>query len=113
MNQVVDKALRNELDELVANMCKALNDSKRLLVLYALSDGPHTVSELCAVLEAPQSNTSQHLAVLRAAGMVDTERQGNSVVYSLRHPTLIDTIDQLRGIMADEITRRHSAISSR
>ena len=108
----VDGALRDELDELVAGMCKGLNDPKRLLVLYALSDGPHTVSELCDVLQAPQSNTSQHLAVLRTAGMVDTERRGNSVIYSLRHPKVIDAIDKLREILADELDRRQRAISA-
>lgn len=108
----VDGALRDELDELVAGMCKGLNDPKRLLVLYALSDGPHTVSELCDVLQAPQSNTSQHLAVLRTAGMVDTERRGNSVIYSLRHPKVIDAIDKLREILADELNRRQQAISA-
>jgi len=108
----VDGALRDELDELVAGMCKGLNDPKRLLVLYALSDGPHTVSELCDVLQAPQSNTSQHLAVLRTVGMVDTERRGNSVIYSLRHPKVIDAIDKLREILADELNRRQQAISA-
>ena len=112
MAQMIDHGLREELDELVAGMCKGLNDSKRLLVLYVLSDGPHTVSELCEVLDTPQSNTSQHLAVLRTAGMVDTERRGNSVVYSLRHPKIIDAIDSLREIMADEIARRSRAISA-
>lgn len=112
MAGVVDGALRNELDELVAGMCKGLNDPKRLLVLYALSGGPHTVSELCDVLQAPQSNTSQHLAVLRTAGMVDTERRGNSVIYSLRHPKVIDAIDKLREILADELNRRQQAISA-
>lgn len=111
MAQVIDARLRHELDELVANMCKALNDPKRLLVLYALSDGPHTVSELCEVLEIQQSNASQHLAVLRTAGMVDTERQGNSVVYSLRHPKVIDAVDQLRGIMGDELERRQRLVT--
>ena len=112
MNHIVDAALRNELDELVANMCKALNDSKRLLLLYALSDGPHSVTELCEVLEAPQSNTSQHLAVLRSAGMVETERSGNSVVYSLRHPDVIGAIDQLRAIMGAELDRRQRVMAN-
>jgi DNA-binding transcriptional ArsR family regulator len=112
MTMEIDAALRDELDELVAGMCKGLNDPKRLLLLYALSDGSHTVSELCEILDAPQSNTSQHLAVLRTAGMVDTERQGNSVVYSLRHPKIIEAIDQLRQIMSDEIGRRQRVISS-
>lgn len=108
MAQVIDSALRQELDELVANMCKALNDPKRLLVLYALTDGAHTVTELCTILDAPQSNVSQHLAVLRTAGMVETARRGSNVRYSLRHPKVVDVIDDLRGIMADELRRRQS-----
>jgi len=112
MVTTVTASLRAELDEVVAGMCKGLNDSKRLLVLYALSDGPHTVGELCTMLEASQSNTSQHLAVLRTAGLVDTERQGNSVVYSLRHPKVIEAVDKLREIMVDEVARRHRAFGT-
>jgi ArsR family transcriptional regulator len=102
----IDSLLRQELDELVASMCKALNDPKRLLLLYALQNGRYTVSELCELIEAPQSNTSQHLAVLRDRGLVEAERQGNNVVYSLRHPKVIDAIDILRGVMSDELERQ-------
>jgi DNA-binding transcriptional ArsR family regulator len=102
----IDSLLRQELDELVASMCKALNDPKRLLLLYALRYGRYTVSELCELIEAPQSNTSQHLAVLRDRGLVEAERQGNNVVYSLRHPKVIDAIDILRGVMSDELSRQ-------
>lgn len=104
----IDANLRQELDELVASMCKALNDPKRLLLLYALRFGAHTVTELCNVIEAPQSNTSQHLAVLRDRGLVEAERQGNNVLYSLRHPKVIDAIDMLRGVMSDELTRQQA-----
>ena len=102
----IDALLRQELDELVASMCKALNDPKRLLLLYALRSTPQTVSELCQVIEAPQSNTSQHLAVLRDRGLVEAERQGNNVVYSLRHPKVIQAIDILRSVMSDELGRQ-------
>lgn len=102
----IDSLLRQELDELVASMCKALNDPKRLLLLYALRYGRYSVSELCDLIEAPQSNTSQHLAVLRDRGLVEAERQGNNVVYSLRHPKVIDAIDLLRGVMSDELERQ-------
>lgn len=112
MADVMDPLLRQELDELVATMCKALNDPKRLLVLYALRSGPHTVGELCEVLDAPQSNTSQHLAVLRNGGMVETARQGNNVVYSLRHERVVDAIDVLREVMAAELARRQSLIAA-
>jgi DNA-binding transcriptional ArsR family regulator len=104
----IDSLLRRELDELVASMCKALNDPKRLLLLYALRYGRYTVSELCEIIEAPQSNTSQHLAVLRDRGLVEAERQGNNVMYSLRHPKVIEAIDILRGVMSDELERQTS-----
>ena len=104
----IDPLLRQELEDLSARMCKALNDPKRLLVLYALAGGPHSVSELCEVLGTPQSNTSQHLAVLRDRGLVAADRQGNSVVYTLRHPKAIKAIDLLREVMADELERQQS-----
>ena len=110
---VVDPLLRQELDELGARMCKALNDPKRLLVLYALADGPHTVTELCEVLDAPQSNTSQHLAVLRDRGLIEAERHGNSVLYSLRHKKVLAAIDLLREVMADELDRQQALRADR
>lgn len=103
-----DPLLRQELAALTAGICKALNDSKRLVVLYALQRRPHTVSELCEVIQAPPSNTSAHLAILRRRGLVEAQRQGNRVVYSLRHPTVIDAIDLLRQVMNEEIGRQQA-----
>ena len=108
----IDPVLRHELDELVAGVCKALNDPKRLLLLYALRDDHYTVGELCELIDAPQSNTSQHLAMLRDRRLVEAERQDNNVVYSLRHPKVIKALDLLREIMADELERQ-TALRSR
>lgn len=107
----IDEQLRAELTELTLRVCKALNDPKRLLILYALADAPRSVSELTELLDAPQANTSQHLAVLRERGLVETERRGASVIYSLRHPKVIEAIDLLRHIMADEIDRRGALLA--
>ncbi len=101
-------ALRLELEELVASMCKALNDPKRLLVLYALENRSRTVGELSELLEAPQANTSQHLAVLRDRGLLETERKGNSILYSLRHPKVLKALNILRSVMVDELTRQQA-----
>ncbi len=109
----VDPQLRQELDSVVSSICRALNDPKRLVVLYALRDGPHTVTELCQALGVPQANTSQHLAVLRERGLVATERMGNKVLYSLRHRKVVDAVDMLRDVMADELERQQLALSPR
>lgn len=102
----IDPLLRQELDELTSGICKALNDPKRLVLLYCLRDGPRTVTELCDVVGAPQANTSQHLAVLRDRGLLKAEQVGNRVRYSLRHPKVIEAIDLLRAIMGEELTRQ-------
>jgi DNA-binding transcriptional ArsR family regulator len=103
----LDEGLRAELTELTATLCRALNDPKRLFILHALAEGPASVGDLAEIVDATTANVSQHLAVLRERGLVDTERDGLSIIYSLRYPELIDTVTQLRGILQAELRRRH------
>lgn len=108
----LDDRLREELAELTTSVCKALNDPKRLMILYALRAGPLTVTELVEVLNASQTNVSQHLAILRERGIVEANRQGNKVQYALRHPEVIDAVDLLRQIMSAELDRRAGVLSA-
>ncbi|HSK22450.1 MAG TPA: metalloregulator ArsR/SmtB family transcription factor [Egicoccus sp.] len=107
----LDAGLRGELAELTATLCKALNDPKRLLLIYALADGPRSVGALADTLGASQTNVSQHLAILRERGVVGTERRGPSVIYSLRYPELIGAVDQLRAILSRELDRRQQLVA--
>lgn len=103
-----DPRLKAELEELTAGVCRALSDPKRLMILYGLADRPRSVGELAELLEVSQSNVSQHLALLRDRGLVDTERDANRVIYTLRHPGLVAAIDLLRSVMNDELERRRA-----
>ena len=100
------EALRAELVQLTSTLCHALNDPKRLFILHALASGPSSVSALAEAVDASVANVSQHLAVLRERGLVDTERDGLSIIYSLRYPELIDIIGELRAVLRTELTRR-------
>jgi DNA-binding transcriptional ArsR family regulator len=102
--------LRAELVELTSTLCKALNDPKRLMVLYALADGPRSVGDLAAAIDAPQANVSQHLAMLRDRGLVGTERRGNRIIYSLRYPEVVAAVETLRGVLAEEVARRQELV---
>lgn len=97
-------SVRQELDRLHASVCKGLADPKRLLIIDALRDGPLSVTELCETLELPQSNVSQHLAILRDKGLVTSRRDGQFVYYSLTSNKLVEAMDLLRELMAEQIS---------
>ena len=97
-------SVRQELDRLHASICKGLADPKRLLIIDALRDGPLSVTELCETLDLPQSNVSQHLAILRDKGLVTSRRDGQFVYYSLTSNKLVEAMDLLRELMAEQIS---------
>lgn len=66
-----------------AQMLKALGNEQRLLILCNLLGGPLSVGELHQRLALSQSALSQHLALLREAGFVETRREAQTIHYSL------------------------------
>ncbi len=90
-----------EMYALHARLCKAIADPKRLLILDALRDGERSVGDIADELGLSQSNTSQHLAILRERSVVKTSRAGNTIYYSLNTHKVIDAVDLLREFMAD------------
>jgi ArsR family transcriptional regulator len=77
---------------------KALADPKRLCVLESLSAGELSVSELAGRVACQVPNMSQHLAVLRSAGLVTTRREGSTVFYRLTDPKVLEAYQLLQSI---------------
>ena len=100
---MINQELREEIDQLHAQICRALADQHRIFILYTLSEAPHHVSELSEALELPQPTVSRHLKVLRERGLVTSEREGQAVSYSLRDDRIIDALDLLRAVLADRL----------
>jgi DNA-binding transcriptional ArsR family regulator len=69
---------------------RALADPKRLCVLETLAAGEASVSELSSCVGCHVPNMSQHLAVLRSAGLVTTRRDGSTVYYRLADPKVLE-----------------------
>ena len=99
----MDRQTAFELHELHARLCKAIADPKRLLIITELRDGPMTVGELAESLEMSQSNTSQHLAVLRERGVVIASKDAQNVYYALSGKKVVKAIDLLREFMIEQI----------
>ncbi len=102
--------LRQEVTKLHAEVCSALADPTRILILYALSEKPFNVNDLANTLGIPQPTASRHLKVLRDRNLVTATRQGMNVEYVLADHRLIEALDLLRGVMRDRITQRASII---
>jgi len=92
----------NYLDELAehaesaASLVKAMANSHRLLVLCALADGELSVGALNELIPLSQSALSQHLAVLREDGLVQTRREAQTIYYSVAEGPALDVLRVLQ-----------------
>ena len=88
-----------------ASICKTLADAKRLMILHELRDGEMSVGQLASSLDLPQSNVSQHLAILRERGIVTTRRDGTTIYYKLANPKIGEACDLVREVLADQLSQ--------
>jgi len=107
----MDKAtLAQEVTQLHAEICSALADPRRILMLYTLSKHPHNVSDLAVEIGISQPATSRHLKILKQRGLVSATRKGASVEYALIDERLIQALDLLRAVLFDRLSHRANLI---
>lgn len=78
----------------VAATLQALATPSRLLILATLREGPQTVGDLVGAVRMEQPAVSHQLRLLRTLGLVESERHGRHVVYSLFDDHVAELIDQ-------------------
>ncbi|KAA0262170.1 MAG: metalloregulator ArsR/SmtB family transcription factor [Anaerolineales bacterium] len=108
---MVTPTLKQEITQLEANFCAALSDPNRLLILYALNEGAHNVTELSGELGLNQPTASRHLKVLRERGLVTAVRSGTTITYHLSDNRLIQALDLMRSIMRDRLAYQSNLIN--
>jgi DNA-binding transcriptional ArsR family regulator len=81
-----------------AAVARALADAKRLCVVERLAAGERSVSDLSRDVGCQVPNMSQHLAVLRSAGIVASRREGNTVFYRLADPNVLEVYRLLQKV---------------
>jgi ArsR family transcriptional regulator len=101
-----------ELNLLHANLCRALSDPKRILILYALHDQPRHVTALATRLKLPQPTVSRHLRRLEQQALVLREREGPSVVYSIADPRIMDLLELMRKVRFDALSQQSSVLNN-
>ena len=91
-----NRAFKDAIYEQFARIGKSVSSPKRLELLDLLCQGERTVEVLAKESGLTIANTSQHLQVLRAARLVDTEKEGLFVVYRLADQTVCEFFRAMR-----------------
>jgi ArsR family transcriptional regulator len=95
----------DELTILQADVLKTLASPRRIEILHVLADGPIEVGRLASRIGASQPNVSQHLSVLRTAGLVEAERDGREVRYRLSDPDVMVACGLMRAVLERRLAR--------
>jgi rhodanese-related sulfurtransferase/DNA-binding transcriptional ArsR family regulator len=92
------RAFKADLYAQFARIGKALANPHRLELLELLAQGDRTVEALALEANVSMANASQHLQALRAAGLVESEKQGLFVRYRLSDPAVFAMVKALRTV---------------
>ena len=85
--------------EALARIFKAISHPTRLFIVEELSRNRRCVCELTEMIGVDTSTVSKHLSVMRNAGLLNDERVGNSIYYSLVAPCILSFFSCLQGII--------------
>ena len=79
-------------DQLVSNVFKALAHPTRIQIIKLLKDGELCVCEILPKIDSEQSNTSQHLNVMKNQGIVESRKDGSKVIYCIKNKEVYEMI---------------------
>jgi ArsR family transcriptional regulator, virulence genes transcriptional regulator len=98
----------NEIDLIQITLIRALASPHRLRIIHLLGERTLEVNELARELDLGQAAVSQHLAAMRAVGLVEATREGRVMRYRLADPEIMEACDVMRNV----VVRRLSALGS-
>ena len=92
-----------ELQKFKADFFKALSHPLRIRILELLAEGEKNVNELQTLIGSEGSAVSQQLSILRSKNIVNSQKDGNRVLYSLQDPMIIDLLNIARQIFNNHL----------
>lgn len=95
----------DDIDAIQASLLRSLASIHRVRIIHLLGDSSLEVNELARQLGLHQAPTSQHLAVLRAAGVVEAVRDGRSMHYRLTDPQLRVACELMREVLVRRLSK--------
>ena len=86
-----------------AKIVKAMAHPSRLFIVDQLAEGEHCVCELTDMIGADKSTVSKHLSILKEAGIVEDEKRGLQVYYTLRVPCITNFFTCIEAVVKSNV----------
>jgi rhodanese-related sulfurtransferase len=103
MRVMAGKASKEALFDEFARVAKALASGRRAEVIDLLANGERSVESIATEIDMSVANASQHLQILRRAGLVSSRRQGTSILYCLASPGVVELWRSLQSVASDRV----------
>ncbi|HEX2945505.1 MAG TPA: metalloregulator ArsR/SmtB family transcription factor [Clostridia bacterium] len=97
--------------QLVSNIFKALAHPTRIQIIKLLKDGEMCVCDILPKIDSEQSNTSQHLTVLKSQGIVDSRKEGSRVIYSVKNKEVFEMLELAEKIILRQLEDTKALLS--
>jgi DNA-binding transcriptional ArsR family regulator len=97
--RVESSAADRERIELLARRLKAVSDGTRLAILESLSAAPRTITDLARSFSLAQPTVSNHVKVLRDAGLVSSSARGGRRELTIEHDGVQELLERLAGVL--------------
>lgn len=99
------------LEDMYVRIYKALAHPIRIKIVRTLREGPLCVCTLNENVEFSQSNLSQHLKILKDAGILKSEKDSIRILYSIKDDEVKNLLDVTEKIIKNEISMMNSSLS--
>ena len=94
-----------------ADFCKFMGNPKRIEILFLLGEGEKCVEELASLMDIRLPNASQHLAIMKDKGIVESNREGTKVYYRLSNPKVLEACLIMRDLMLEQLNNKLDIIN--
>jgi ArsR family transcriptional regulator len=95
-----------QLYDLHADVCKIFANAKRLEIISMLKEHEMSAGELIEKTGLSKANLSQHMAVLKARGVIRTRREGVNVYYCISNPKIIQACNLMREVLLEQLEEK-------
>ncbi len=107
-NYIIMKQENIEIFTLHASFCRTLGNAKRLMILSVLAEKEASVGEIAASVQLPMANVSQHLNILKSGNIVQSRKDGQSVIYRLTDSRITEACNLIRSVLLSFMKARGS-----